>query len=175
MIGHSFGLVSAVYNYNRRSALLDEILRNVFGLVSFNFYDDKFGFETSESIGSAMLVASSVHTWLASKFDTKKLQQGPVVDILGVTYDLVNMRLQIKTYRKAEISEDIGSILKADELEPGHAGKLKGKLGFAASQLWGKAGRAPPCALSEQQDKLFLEPRPLLSSAPFKAGSRTMG
>ena len=83
VIGPSFGLASAVYNDNRSSVLLDEILINVFGLVSFNFYDDKFGFETSESIDSAMLVASSVHTWLAAKFDTKKLQQGPVVDILG--------------------------------------------------------------------------------------------
>ena len=83
MIGHSFGLVAAVYNYNRRSALLDEILRNVFGLVSCHFYDDKYGFEPSESIDSAMLVARSLHTWLAAQFDAMKLQQGPVVDILG--------------------------------------------------------------------------------------------
>ena len=46
MVGHSFGLVSAVYNYNRRAALLDEVLRKLFALISFNFYDDKFGFET---------------------------------------------------------------------------------------------------------------------------------
>jgi len=37
MIGHSFGLVAAVYNFNRRAALLDQILINVFGLVSFCF------------------------------------------------------------------------------------------------------------------------------------------
>ena len=73
-------------------------------------------------IDSAMLVAGSVHTWLPAKFNTKKLQQGPVVVILGVSYDLVNMKLHIKTCRKAEIRADIGSILKADELEPGHAG-----------------------------------------------------
>ena len=35
MIGHSFGLVSAVYSYNRRSALLNEILQKIFGLISF--------------------------------------------------------------------------------------------------------------------------------------------
>ena len=54
MVRHSFGLVSAVYNYNRRSALLDEILRKLFGMGSFNFYDDKFGFETEDTIDSAM-------------------------------------------------------------------------------------------------------------------------
>ena len=29
MIGHSFGLISAVYNYNRRSAILNEILNKI--------------------------------------------------------------------------------------------------------------------------------------------------
>ena len=35
MVGHSFGLVSAVYNYNRRSAAINEILVKEFGLVAF--------------------------------------------------------------------------------------------------------------------------------------------
>ena len=30
MVGHSFGLVSAVYNYNRRSAAITDILRRIF-------------------------------------------------------------------------------------------------------------------------------------------------
>ena len=42
MIGHSFGLVSAVYNYNRRSAAINEILCKLFNLVAFSFYDDKY-------------------------------------------------------------------------------------------------------------------------------------
>ena len=45
MVGHSFGLVSAVYNYNRRSAAINEILVKLFGLIAFSFYDDKYGFE----------------------------------------------------------------------------------------------------------------------------------
>ena len=36
-------------------------------------------------------------------------------------------------------------------LTPRHAGKLKGKLNFAASQLWGKSGRALMPALSYRQ------------------------
>ena len=34
MIGHSFGVVSAVYSYNRRSALLNEILNRIFKSTS---------------------------------------------------------------------------------------------------------------------------------------------
>ena len=33
MVGHSFGLVSAVYNYNRRSAAINEILMKLFNLT----------------------------------------------------------------------------------------------------------------------------------------------
>ena len=46
MIGHSFGLVSAVYNYNRRSAAINDIFEEIFSMISFNFCDDKYGFET---------------------------------------------------------------------------------------------------------------------------------
>ena len=151
MIGHSFGLVSAVYNYNRRSALLDEILRNVFKLVSFNFYDDKFGFETALTVGSAFACAELVHTWLGALFDADKLQLGQSVDVLGVTYDLKALVLRIKEGRKADLIDEINSIKSSGFLEPGHAGKLKGKLMFGASQLWGKVGRAFLLAFSERQ------------------------
>ncbi|CAE7729824.1 unnamed protein product, partial [Symbiodinium microadriaticum] len=45
MVDHSFGLASAVYNYNRRSAAITDILRRVFTVA--NFYDDEYDFEPS--------------------------------------------------------------------------------------------------------------------------------
>ena len=74
-----------------------------------------------------------------------------MLDILGVTYDLANMRILIKAARKQELISEINSILEANVLEPGHAGKLKGKLMFGASQLWGKVGRAFLRTMSERQ------------------------
>ena len=75
MVGHSFGLVSAVYNYNRRSAFINEVLVFFFGLVAFSFYDDKYGFEPVDTIESAHWVAQSVHWWpLGAQYDQKKLQ-----------------------------------------------------------------------------------------------------
>ena len=71
------------------------------------------------------------------------------VDILGITYDLEKLVLLIKAKRKTEIINEIDSILEAKVLEPGRAGKLKGKLGFASFQLWGKVGRAFFLAISE--------------------------
>ena len=96
MVGHSFGLVSAVYNYNRRSAFINEVLVSLFGLVAFSFYDDKYGFEPVSTIESAHLVAQSVHWWLGAHYDQKKLQLSRSPTILGVTYELEKMVLLIK-------------------------------------------------------------------------------
>ena len=151
MVGHSFGLVSAVYNYNRRSAAINEFLVKLFGLVAFSFYDDKYGFEPALSAPSARLVAESVHFWLGARFDQKKLQLSDSPTILGVTYNLVKMQLEIKQERQTELTEEISSILTSGLLDPGSAGKLKGKLMFGASQLWGKVGRAFLRSISERQ------------------------
>ena len=90
MVGHSFGLVSAVYNYNRRSAAINEFLVSIFGLVAV-FYDDKYGFEIKETVEIAHTVAQSVHFWLGAQFEAKKLQLARDPTILGVTYNLSEM------------------------------------------------------------------------------------
>ena len=155
MVGHSFGLVSAVYNYNRRSAAINEILTRLFGLVAFNFYDDKYGFEPLELVESAHEIAMSVHWWLGAQFDRKKLQLTRKPVILGVTYNLEDWLLEIKAERKTDLVEEIDQIVKTGLLDPGSAGKLKGKLMFGASQLWGKVGRAFLRVISERQYARF--------------------
>ena len=137
MVGHSFGLVAAVYNYNRRSAAISDILRRVFHVAAFNFYDDKYGFEPEDTIESAFKTSQHVHRWLGAAFDEKKLQISSEPTILGVTYDLVGWRLLIKESRKEELSDEIDSIVSSKIFSPGQAGKLRGKLMFGASQLWG--------------------------------------
>ena len=49
------------------------------------------------------------------------------------------------------MEKEIDGILSSGRLLPGAAAKLKGKLMFAASQLWGKVGRAFLRPLSERQ------------------------
>ena len=71
--------------------------------------------------------------------------------ILGVTFNLEQLVLEIKEQRKQELLETIDSVLESGLLDPGLAGKLKGKLMFGASQLWGKVGRAFFRPLSERQ------------------------
>ena len=151
MIGHSFGLVAAVYNYNRRSAMINDVFVKLFNMVAFNFYDDKYGFETDLTARSARTVAECVHFWLGALFDDKKLQLSASPVILGVTFNLELLILEIKDQRRKELTEMIDGILETGALDPGTAGKLKGKLMFGASQLWGKVGRAFFRPLSERQ------------------------
>ena len=149
--GQAKGVVSAVYNSNRRSAAINEILEKLFGLVAFNLYDDKYGFETEETIDSAHEVAIGIHWLLGAGFEQKKLQKTSKPIVLGVTYDLDRLELAIKDDRKEELVSLIDSILESGSLDPGSAGKLKGKLMFGASHLWGKVGRAFLRPLSERQ------------------------
>ena len=86
----------SIYNYNRRSALITDVLRGLFGILAFNFCDNKFGFEGAETIESAFLLVQKVHWWLGARFDQEKLQFSGQPVILGVTYDLEGLILKIK-------------------------------------------------------------------------------
>ncbi len=97
--------------YNRRSAAISDILRRVFHVAAFNFYDDKYGFEPEDAIESAFAVAQKVHWWLGAAFDERKLQISNEPTILGVTYGLQGWRLLlIKQPRKEELSDEIDEI-----------------------------------------------------------------
>ncbi|CAE7505806.1 unnamed protein product, partial [Symbiodinium necroappetens] len=113
MIGHSFGLVAAVYNYNRRSAFINDILVKIFEMVAFNFYDAKYGFETELTAPSAKIAAETVHFLLEALFDEKKLQLSVAPVILGVTFNLQQLVLEIKEQRKQELLDTIDSVLES--------------------------------------------------------------
>ena len=76
MIGHSFGVVAAVYNYNRRSGLLNDMLWALFKVPASFFYDDKFGFEPKQTMGTAMKAVRWLHSRLGADFAEKKVQRG---------------------------------------------------------------------------------------------------
>ena len=151
MIGHPFGMRSAVYNYNRRSLLLNSILRREFDVLSAFYYDDKFAFEPSDMINSSYLCAISMHMFLGAVFNFDKLTMGDSPQILGVLYDLRNRILSITDDRRAGILTTIEDIFNSGRLGSGLAAKFKGRLSFAAMQFWGKIGRAYLRCLSERQ------------------------
>ena len=76
MVGHAFGWSAAVYNYNRRASLKQEIMRKLFNLPCFAYYDDTFGLETSATIESAEMVARGIHEMLGILYGKHKVKVG---------------------------------------------------------------------------------------------------
>ena len=130
---------------------MNEFLVKIFLIAAQSYYDDKFGFEPAEAVLHAHSIVQEAHKMLGAKFDEAKCQRGSEVEILGVTYDLDELYLRIEEKRKEEIVAWIDAIRERGRLDPGEAGKLKGVLQFAASQIWGKVGRAFLRVLSERQ------------------------
>ena len=65
--------------------------------------------------------------------------------------------------RREELKAELRHHLSQRSLTSGQAAKLKGKLLYAATQLWGKIGRAYLRPLSERQDSK--QPRTKLDKA----------
>ncbi|CAK0900960.1 unnamed protein product [Prorocentrum cordatum] len=151
MIGHSSGLVSAVYNYNRRAAIITDVLIVVFGMLARNYYDDKFGFTHKHLAAQESDIVADVHRWLGVEYSKRKLQRGQNIVILGIRYDLQEQTLEVTEQRRRELQAAVGEAVATDCLTPAFAGKLKGRLEHVASHLWGRFGRSFLRALAERQ------------------------
>ena len=101
---------------------------------------DTLGFETVKTAKSVLKCAEMVHSWLGAKFEQKEIQLSTTPNVPGVTYNFEKIVLESKADRSNQLTEEIHSILKTGSLEPGPAGKLKGKLMFGGSQLCNKIG-----------------------------------
>eukprot|EP00439_Symbiodinium_sp_Y106_P066291 s3967_g10.t2 len=159
MVEHSFGLVAAVYN--RRSAAITDILRRVFTVAAFNFYNDKYGFDPEDTAEGAFALAEKVHWWL------------------GLA--------QIKKSRKQELFDEISMILEHEELSPGQAllvfgvSQLRGQIGLAflralsdrqCSRKTSATSLSPALLYSLYKWRTLVmhgPPRPILSSGPKKS------
>ena len=137
MAGHPFGLLALVFNFNRRAAILTAFLVKEFKLVSMSYYDDRFGVTTLQLAKEEAALVERVCELLGVAVSAKT-QSGPVVEILGVTFDHTSERLLVKLARREALTAQIRDILRRDSLQPGEAGKLRGKLQFVAGHFAGK-------------------------------------
>ena len=114
------------------------LIRKALAVPALNYYDDKYGFDFEEFIEETLELVKEFHVLLGIDFDEVKTQAGQVSKILGVRYDLHELLVSIDEERKRSLVAEITEILKSGRLEPGHAAKLKGKLGFAEGQIFGR-------------------------------------
>ena len=168
MNGHCFGFTNAVYNYCRRPLALRFVLREIFGIMTDDYVDDRWGIEPRDTIESSYRTTVSVTRLLGIQTQDDKAQGPPETidmnsddakepwtrpELLGVIIDLDRHEAQIKPKRRELLLGEINAILEPScrKLSPGQASKLRGKLQFTTSTLFGRTGRAYMRALAERQ------------------------
>ena len=154
MNGHCFGFVNAVYNYCRRPLAMRHNLLKIFWVVTQDYVDDRWAVEPLYSIESSFRTTSAIFKLLGIPTAESKAQGPPELigdsgrkpwqepELLGVILDLERREVRITEDRKRKIQTELREILADDRLTPGQASKLKGKLGFASSTVFGRTGRA---------------------------------
>ena len=80
MIGHGFGLLAAVFNFDRRSAAFNDILLK-FGLM--DYFDHHYGLRPATIIDEDLEIVKEIATLLGSDLGIHKCEAGKCVDSSG--------------------------------------------------------------------------------------------
>ena len=158
LIGHAFGLMSAVLNYNRLPGFFVAVLTRIFAMVLTHFYDDYLVLDRSVSVASAKRAFLFAAGLLGFRFDAGK-SQAPSQQFLyiGCSVDLSPLRalghmvLDCKPGRREALVTEVQAIKQDGSLSSGRAGKLRCKAHFASTTLAGKALRGCELALIDRQ------------------------
>ena len=116
-----------VCNYNRRAALITDFFQKAFRIAARNYYDDKFGFTAANVAQLEIGIVRDVHIWLGADFSEAKIQCGVHPVILGIGYDLLQLRLYVTQERLADLIRTIEELIVVGTMTPAFAAKLKGR------------------------------------------------
>ena len=86
--------------------------------------------------------------------------------LLGAAINIHNDHIEasLPLKKRNDLSHDIREVLRRDQLSPAQAAKLRGRLGWAQSLLFGRFGRAHLAPLTERQYSLNPSSRQALNS-----------
>ena len=141
MIGHSFGLVSLVYNYNGRSSAIDEMLEKLLaGGLQLLMTTRTGSSRRTRSSRRSRLLSGTTFCWVRSS--TRKSPSNNEAGDPRCYLHLDGARLgnQRRKESGAERSDRLDT--EGGEINPGTAGKFKGKLMFGASQEEARRSRS---------------------------------
>ena len=144
-----FGSVHSVHFFLRTARALWAIGASCLSLLWSNFYDDYVFFSPSQLTDSSERASCLFFDMLGWDYDRdgdKCVPFAQFVEALGVRIDLVessNMRAFVSNTasRISELTTEIDGVLKDDKLTREHALRLRGRLGFAEGQIFGRTCR----------------------------------
>ena len=155
---HPFGLASAVLNFNRIPALGTAALRRMCGVCCTHFFDDVGTLDTVGARGSGQGCVHTLYTLMGIVLDDAKEQSMAFQRIfLGVLLDLARaqthavIKVDVKPGLREALWQEMEEMLDADYCTPGEAAKLRGRLTWASSSMYGKCARGGRAPLVRQQ------------------------
>ena len=156
MLALPFGASKAVYTFLRVAISLWYIGVKGMRLPWSDFFDDFVTLTKPEAAEHTELAVGALFTllgWDFARIGAKALEFASEFQALGVTIRLGKMAEGIVEFcntekRILELKETLESVLGARKLCRSHALKLKGRMHFASSQLWGRSGQRCVQAIS---------------------------
>ena len=140
-----FGSKRAPANWSRVTNFVKWLLLVVFRIVISVYVDDIFLIEPSETIDSAFGTVKTVCKRLGFVLEDAKEQLPSInLNLLGaeilISEDVITARLPER--KKAELLNELRQVLSKGTLTPAQAAKLRGRLGYSQSLMFGRFGRA---------------------------------
>ena len=149
-----FGSRQSPGNWGKTVTLLQHLLTFCLRVIAGAFVDDLFITEPESTIHVAFRDAKWFLGILGFLTDPSK-DNLPAINIHLLGADLrvqgAELYASIDPQRLQSLRDEIRSILAKGSLSPGQASKLRGRLGFASSLLFGRVGRAMTRPLIERQ------------------------
>ena len=156
--GHPYGLSSAVLNFNRTPALFTAVARRCACVLCDNFFDDTGIVDCPAACGSGQAFVRHAYSLAGALLDDSKSQPMCVQRVfLGVLADLGQVTetgvvvVDLKPGLRDALLCDIDALFDSQCCTPAQASKLRGRLGWAATAMYGKCGRGGQSALIDRQ------------------------
>ena len=142
---HPFGSKRAPANWPRVTNFIKWALLVVFRIVISVYVGDIFLTETSETIESAFVTVKTVCNRLGFVLeDAKEQPPSSSLNLLGadilISDDVITARLPER--KRTELLNELRQVLSKGTLAPAQAAKLRGRLGYSQSLMFGRFGRA---------------------------------
>ena len=140
-----FGSSRAPANWGRVTHFLQEVMLNMFDVVVFIYVDDCFIVEPHDTLQSAWDAFHTVCQMLGLSLEPAKGQPpARKLHLLGADIALTaeGIHASFPDRKRHDLLNDLKQVLKYNQLNPAQAAKLRGRLGFAQSFVFGKLGRA---------------------------------
>ena len=149
-----FGSRRAPKNWPRCTLFLKWVMANLFGVVVAVYVDDVFIIEPEETISSASECFKGACKILGFQLEISK-EQAPTKtpSLLGADLSIMSkwITARLPERKRKDLINELNQTLQNGTLTPAQAAKLRGKLGFSQSLMFGRLGRAILAPLSTRQ------------------------